>query len=208
MPKLILVRHCRTLWNESGRYQGISDIELSPAGLQEAEMLRGCLGEQAFDAAYCSDLKRAVQTAQAIVGDRDMELVRCKELRELDFGDYEGLTFAEIEQRNPGSQWWSARDGNATLPGGESILQLTDRVGGFLNDLRNSGQDGIVLIVTHGGVIRALICHLLGLGLEHWWKMVIDSGSVTTVDMYPEGNLLVHLNEVCHLKHLRFPACR
>ncbi len=208
MPRLVLVRHCRTLWNEIGRYQGISDIELSPSGLQEAAALGGLLCEQDFNAAFCSDLRRAVQTAQAIVGDRHMELVQCAELRELDFGDYEGLTFAEIKQRNPGSQWWTARDGNIALPGGESISQLAARVGQFLKCLEGRSLDESLLIVTHGGTIRALVCHLLGLGLEHWWKLVIDSGSVTTIDMHPEGNLLVHLNEVCHLNHLNFPFCR
>ncbi|MCX5998617.1 MAG: histidine phosphatase family protein [Chloroflexi bacterium] len=102
MARLLLVRHGTTAWNEMGRYQGSSDIALSARGLREAEALGKRLTDEKIDAFYASDLRRAVQTAQAIIpAERHGELVICRELREIDFGEFEGLTYNEIRTRHP-----------------------------------------------------------------------------------------------------------
>lgn len=203
MAKLLLVRHGKTEWNETGRYQGRSDIDLSAAGIREAEALRQRLAGERIDAIYCSNMKRAVETAQVIVSGRNIEPVACEELREMDFGVYEGLTFEEIMQRYPGTNWWTARDAEARLPQGESISQLADRVDRFAARLREHTDTETVLVVAHGGALRALICLLLGIGLEHWWQIGMDSASLTVIGIYPERVVIHSLNDVCHLKDLR-----
>ena len=205
MARLLLVRHARTEWNESGRYQGRTDIDLSAAGRREAEALKRRLASESIEAVYCSDLKRAVQTAETIVSGRSLEPVACEELREIDFGEFEGLTFQEIRESYPHIDWWGARDADLQLPKGESISQLAARVGRFTRRLKGYPEAETVLIVSHGGTIRALICALLGLGLEHWWQIGLDSASLTVVNTHPGGTLMSLLNDTCHLKHLRKP---
>ena len=151
---------------------------------------------------YSSDLKRAADTAQIMALGHNAELVTCKELREIDFGEFEGLTFAEIKQRNPASNWWTAQDPQEKLPKGESVSQLTARVSQFVARLgRHPGET--VLVAAHGGSLRSLLCLLLGFGLECWWRIRLDSASLTVVETYPEGAVLSLLNDLCHLENLK-----
>ena len=203
LARLLLVRHGKTEWNETGRYQGRSDIGLSGVGIQEAGALRQRLAGEKIDAIYCSDMKRAVETAQVIASGRNIEPVACEELREIDFGAYEGLTFEEVMQRYPGTNWWTAQNAEARLPQGESINQLASRVDRFVARLREHADAETVLVVAHGGALRALICLLLGIGLEHWWQIGMDSASLTVIGIYPERAVLHTLNDVCHLRDLR-----
>ena len=204
MTRLLLVRHGKTEWNETGRYQGCSDTCLSSTGREEAEAVRQRLAAEKIDVIYCSDLERAVQTAKTIASGRDVKLVTCKELREIDFGEFEGLTFDEVGRRYPDNDWWTARDAAQKLPQGESVGQLAARVDQFTATcLRKHTDEETILIVAHGGSLRTLICRLLGLGLEHWWQIGIDSASLTIMETYPLGMTLSVLNDTCHLKHLR-----
>ena len=203
MARLLLVRHGKTEWNEAGRYVGRSDIGLSASGLREAEALGQHLAGERIDAIYCSNLKRAVQTAQVIASGRDVELVICEELREMDFGELEGLTLEEIRQRRPEFDWWTGRDADMQFPQGESVRRVASRVGPFAGRLERHAEGETVLIVAHGGTLRALICLLLGLNLEHWWQIGLDSASLTVVDTYPERTVLSLLNDVCHLSDLK-----
>ena len=203
MARLLLVRHGKTEWNEAGRYIGRSDIGLSAFGLREAEALGQRLAGERIDAIYCSNLKRAVQTAQVITSGRDVELVTCEELREMDFGEFEGLTLEEIRQRRPEFDWWTGRDADMEFPQGESVRRVASRVGPFAGRLERYAEGETVLIVSHGGTLRALICLLLGLDLEHWWQIGLDSASLTVVDTYPERTVLSLLNDVCHLSDLK-----
>ncbi len=199
MARLLLVRHGETEWNRSGRYQGRSDIDLSAIGIQQAETLKKCLVKERLDAIYSSDLKRAVHTAQIIASGHNPELVTCKEMRELDFGEFEGLTFEEIKQRYPRSNWWTTQDPQEKPPDGESVSQLTDRVSPFASKLRRYTDEETILVVAHGGSLRALLCLLLGFGLEHWWQFRLDSASLTVVETYSDVVVLSLLNGLCHL---------
>lgn len=203
MARLLLVRHGKTEWNEAGRYVGRSDIGLSAFGLREAAALGQRLAGERIDAIYCSDLKRAVQTAQVIASGRNVEPMTREELREMDFGEFEGLTLEEIRQRRPEFDWWTARDADMQFPQGESVRRVVSRVGPFAGRLESYAEGETVLIVSHGGTLRALICLLLGLDLEHWWQIALDSASLTVVDTYPERTVLSLLNDVCHLSDLK-----
>ena len=200
MARLLLVRHGETEWNESARYQGRSDISLSAAGLHQAEALRQRLAKEKIDIIYSSDLKRAVHTAQVIALGHDAKVATCKELREIDFGEFEGLTFEEIKQRYPHSNWLTVQDPQERLPKGESVSQLTARVSQFATRLRRYTGEETILVVAHGGSLRALICLLLGLSLEHWWQIRLDSASLSIVETHSEGAVLSLMNDICHLE--------
>jgi phosphoserine phosphatase len=203
LARLLLVRHGETEWNKSGRYQGRTDIDLNAVGIQQAEALRQRLGKEKINVIYSSDLKRAVHTAEIIALEHNAELVTGKELREIDFGEFDGLTFAEIKQRYPTSNWWAAKDAEEKLPNGESVSQLTARVSQFISGLRIHTDEETVLVVAHGGALRSLLCLLLALGLEHWWQIRLDTASLTIVENHPEGVVLSLLNDVCHLDNLK-----
>ena len=125
---------------------------------------------------------------------------RCAELREIDFGKVEGLTFEEISERYPDvARLWAGGTTELAFPGGESIPDVDKRVARFGSRLSKQKPEATVLIVAHGGPLRLLMCHLLGIGMQHWWQFRFEHASLSVVDSYPEGGILLKLNDVAHL---------
>ncbi|SMB97359.1 phosphoglycerate mutase [Thermanaeromonas toyohensis ToBE] len=198
--RIYLIRHGETAWNEAGRYQGHRDVELSPRGLKQAVLLRERLQKENIKAVYASDLRRARETAIIIAQAHGLTVNELSSLRELNFGLWEGLTYQEIASQYP-EEWkeWLADPSNIRVPGGESYLELQERVyRAFLKIVaRHPGEK--LAIVAHGGTLRVIICQALGLGLEGLWRFRIDNGSITILDCYEGKYILSSLNDVCHL---------
>ena len=200
MAKLILVRHGETEWNRIGRYQGRTDIELNTTGLWQAERVRDRLAGQKIDAIYSSDLRRALCTARIIASRHDLAVIPCQELREIDFGKIEGMTFDEIQRHYPA---WSGMSSDLSIPGGESLSQLASRVELFISKLSQHSSDESILIVAHSGPLHILVCALLGIGIEHWLRIRLNAASITVVEGYPGMPRLSLLNDTCHLEDYR-----
>ncbi len=200
MSRLLLARHGTTEFNTGRRFLGHSDIELSAAGRQQVERLRDHLAGEKIDAAYSSDLRRALVTAEVICQGRNLEIVTCPELRECDYGQCEGLTFREIGSRYPEV---AARCIDFTLdlefPEGECFRDFFDRVGRFRERLDSHRPEETVLVVAHDGPLKALLCLLLGIDGSHWWQFRVDTGSVSTVETSPRGARIARLNDTSHL---------
>lgn len=201
MSRLLLVRHGETELNSSERYWGHTDVRLSEAGLRQAERLSQILAAEKIDAVYSSPLSRARVTAETIVSGRPLEIITCPELREVNFGKLEGLTFAEVSQLYPEvTRLWMERDPGLRYPDGESIRQFNRRVGQFLGRLEKHSPEETILVVAHSGSLRVLMCRLLGLAVAHWRQFRLDLASLSILETYPQGAILNQLNEVCHLR--------
>ena len=200
MSRLLLVRHGNTELNSAQRYWGQTDVELSAAGLGQAERLRDRLAKEKIDAIYSSDLQRASMTAKIIASRHQLDVITCAELREVNFGDVEGLTFDEISQLYPEvTKMWAERNPRLQYPGGESVDEFNKRVSKFLGRLGNHAAEETILIVAHSGVLRTLMCHLLGIELKHRWQFRLDLASLSILEPYPQGAILSLLNDVSHL---------
>ena len=201
MSRLLLVRHGETELNSAERYWGSTDVRLSTAGFGQAEQLRELLAAEKIDAVYSSPLSRAQVTAEIIASDHRLAVITCPEIQEVNFGQLEGLTFAEVGQRYPEvTRMWIERNPGLKYPGGESVMDFYHRVGRFLGRLEKHTPDETVLVVAHSGSLRILMCHLLGLEVEHWRQFRLDMASLSILETYPEGAILNQLNEVCHLR--------
>ncbi len=201
MSRLFLVRHGSTELNSARRFQGHSDVELSATGHKQVERLRDRLAAEKIDLIYSSDLKRALVTAEIISSGHDLEVVTCSELREINYGSVEGLTFEEISIRYPEVAGqctdWSVQ---LKFPGGEGFGELRERVSEFLDRLKQHTPEQTILIASHGGPLRLLVCQLLGIGLECWWQIRFDNASLSVVETYPRGAILSLLNDTSHLE--------
>lgn len=199
--QLILARHGLTDWNTTGRFQGHSDIPLNTTGLGQVAALGKRLATMEINTVYASDLLRAWGTAQAIMQYHSCPLTPEPRLRELSFGDWEGLTYTEIQERAPGIlSTWQADMLNTAAPGGETLIQLTERVQAVLDMITTDHPDGTVLLVAHGGTLQALLCLALGLPPQAYWQFSLSPASLSKVRMYPEGAVLNLLNDTCHLE--------
>jgi len=200
LSRLLLVRHGDTEFNSAERYWGNSDVKLSTAGFRQAERLRDRLATEKIDAAYSSDLQRALATAKLIASAHQLKVITCAELREINFGKIEGLTFDEVSQLYPEvTKLWVERNPELKYPGGESIGGFTKRVSKFLSRLEEHTEEETILIVAHSGVLRTLICLLLGIELQHRWQFRLDLASLSILETYPQQAILSLLNDVSHL---------
>ena len=201
MARLLLVRHAVTEFNSSRRYAGHRDAELSLMGYQQAERLRDRLVDDKIDAVYSSDLRRALVTAEVILSGRKLDIITCPELREIDYGNIEGLTFAEMSCCYPEvAESFVNPSLRLEYPGGESLEELAERVGKFPGKLKGSTPSQTILIVSHRGPLRVLICRLLGMNLKHWRQISLDNASLSIVETYSQGAVVRLLNDTAHLR--------
>ncbi len=199
MPRVLLVRHGDTELNSAERYWGWTDVKLSAAGLRQAERLRSRLAVEKIDAIYSSGLERASVTAKIIASRHQLEVVACAELREVNFGQLEGLTFSEISQLYPEvAKLWEERS-LKEYPGGDNLSKFSNRVGKFLSRLEKHTAEETILIVAHAGVLRTLIFQLLDMDMRHRWQIRLDLASLSILETNERGAVLSLLNDVSHL---------
>ena len=197
-----LVRHGETEWNRTGRIQGHSDVPLSKHGRSQMRRLAKRLASCSFSAVYTSDLSRAAESAETIVAGRMTSIERDSDLREFSYGEWEGLTLQEAESRSPKAFTQCAGLGPNTFaaPGGENSAQVLDRVRRFYaNTVKRHDTAEDLLVVSHGGPLRALLVCLLGLADDYFWRFRVDCGSLSVIGNQPNGRVLELWNDTGHL---------
>ena len=205
MRKWFFVRHGQTDYNLEGRAQGQSESSLNDTGRAQAAAVAERLRDADFAVCVSSDLRRVLDTAAPIMRGRDgVPFIKSASLREKAFGEMEGKTFREVERESPDLfRRLFADDPDFTPPGGESDRHLIERVGGGLDALIASGEipDGAnILIVAHGGTIRAAITHFLKLPPAALWRFLISNGSLTAITTYDDGRATLDMmNSAEHL---------
>jgi len=180
--RLLLIRHGSTLDNEQQRYTGQADVPLSPLGESQVAILGQRLAHEPIDIIVTSDLQRARATGAAIAHYHQVPLYEDPAIREISLGAWEGLAFAELRERNPEAYYgWQNKPLNVRPPGGETIIQLRDRVVRALEFWYSHHVEDTVVWATHGGVIRVLLCHLLNIDLNSWGQFKRENASITKV---------------------------
>ena len=200
MARLLLVRHGLTDHNVDRRVAGYTNVDLNEEGFRQVEKLNKRLADEKIDAVYSSDLQRAVDTAKGAVSGRDIEITTCYELREMNFGEAEEMTFAELNEKYPDlARSVMNVDTGLSFPGGESFADFVERVQVFLKILEKFNEDHTVLIVSHGATLKVIVCELLGIDPNHWYQMGIDNASLSVINTYEHRTILNSLNETSFL---------
>lgn len=156
-----------------GRYQGQADPPLNDRGRAQARQVAEGLQEQGLEALYASDLRRAAETAEAISRATGLAVRYDPRLREIHQGEWQGLLVTEIERRYPDLfRRWQEAPLTVTLPGGESIAQMRERVLAAVEDIARQHPDQRVAIVAHKLPIAVIKCHYQGIPLERIWELI------------------------------------
>ena len=201
-----VVRHGESTWNVDGRYQGQTDVPLSPVGMLQASTLAERLTGQSFAAVYSSDLLRASQTAttvaERLAGAPKVQLD--PGLREINVGELSGLVISDIKQKFPDyltalqADPWSTR-----RPGGESMEDLFNRCSQAFHVIRARHPGERVLVFTHGGVVRVAVGLALGgVPANAWARLSVMNTSITRVLIGAESGMLLGFNDDAHLETL------
>ena len=200
VTRLILVRHGQTDWNVELRYQGQTDVPLNDIGQAQVEALGRRLASEHLDAIHASDLQRAWSTAEAVAAHHEIDVQPDARLREILIGEWEGLTYAEMQARDPERlARWFEDPARVSSPGGETVEQLAARMGAVLEELRAGDEESTVLLASHGGALRVMLCLALGMPPAERWRLRLDGASVSELHLYKEGAILTLLNDTHHL---------
>jgi len=198
--RLLLVRHGETAWNATGRFQGQMDIDLNDAGQRQAFAVAERLASEEIHAIYASDLRRACDTAAALAARHPMAVQVDPRLREIDFGAWQGLTYAQMQEQDPeGLAAWNADRENRCPPGGESLSQVANRLSLLLDEIRLQYADHTVVLVSHGGTVRLVLCLLLGHPLSAYWQFEVDNTAIAEIELQDRGPVLIRWNDTHHL---------
>ncbi len=200
MTQLILVRHGESTWNQTGRYQGRIDTELSEQGQKQASLLAERLSSIPLAAIYASPLRRALHTAITVGVAQNMDILVEPDLIEIDHGAWSGLLKDEVEKRfGPLLQQWLVTPSKVQMPRGESLVDVSERVKAVLSRILAAHPQATVVICSHDAVLKVIIADLIGMHLDRFWSFGICNASISVVESNRGSNRLICLNDTCHL---------
>jgi alpha-ribazole phosphatase len=181
--RLVLVRHGEPDESMHGRCYGSLDVPLSAAGLRRAAAVAEVLRSHKLEAVYSSPLQRAFDTARAVASAHGLEPISRDALREVDFGELEGMSYEEIASEHPDVYaLWMESPSSVRFPGGEALSDLCARVLQEVAGIRERHDGQAVAVVAHGGVIRAVLAEALELPDAAFFRLDQPYGAVSVVD--------------------------
>jgi alpha-ribazole phosphatase/probable phosphoglycerate mutase len=189
-----LVRHASTAGTD-GRCCGRLDVPLSPEGIIQARETAARLAQEKIGAVYSSGLRRALETSQVLAGVLRLNVTVLGTLAEIDFGDFEGLTFEEIQRRYPEAfERWMTQPTNTRFPNGESFADMRDRVSRTVDALLRRHRNESIAIVSHSGVIRFLIGQALSMPADQIFRLAQRHAAINRIKFTEEGPIVELIN--------------
>ena len=203
MGTLWFIRHGETLYGSGEpRFCGSSDMPLTPRGDAQATAIARRLAERPLTALYITPLQRTAQTAHPLAEMTGLTPVVCPDLRELDWGAWEGLTRAEAVARDPEFYARYQQEPLArTPPGGEPLSAFAERIETALTALAAQHANEEIAVFTHKCVIRVLLCRLLDLPIARYPAIKQGEGAVNRIICEPQRIIVAGVNDLCHLTH-------
>jgi len=199
--KIILVRHGQTDWNTPERFRGRADIPLNEIGFVQAE----ATGKRIIDtwhptAVYASPLSRAIQTAEKIALPLGISVQPHHGLIDINYGDWQGLTPAEVRSRYPDLIIaWQQMPSTVKMPGGEALAEVQSRAITALIELSNSHPGETIVLVSHTVVNRLILLGILGASRDHFWRLRQEPCAINIIEAEDNELVLVSMNDTCHL---------
>jgi broad specificity phosphatase PhoE len=194
--QIVLLRHGATDWNLQGRCQGSSDRRLNEVGVRQAEQIATQLSNETIHAIYSSSLERARQTAQLVSRPHHLPVIIEEDVRELDHGELEGLTFNEIKEKfSEFLVGWRTEPAELQVPGGERLADVAQRAWHALTRIAQRHRfNDTVVVVSHNFPILGIVCRLTGTDLNNYRSFHLDPCGVTRITQ--------HRNQLWEVTHV------
>lgn len=205
MIRFYFIRHGETIWNTEGRYQGWTDISLSSVGEKQAQLLGKRFENIDVDEIYSSPLKRAKATASEIASRKNKEIIISENFKEINFGEWEGHTVSELKEKF-GEHYskFLETPHKIDFPGEGSFGNVIKRIEIGINEIieKNKEENKNIVIVSHGGILKIAILHLMGIDLNLYMRTWLDNTSVSVLEYRKDKFFLVSLNDKSHLESM------
>jgi len=206
MAKIFMIRIGETFANLEGRISGYT--HLTPNGIKQAKRVRKRLKLFDINAIYSSNLEPALQTAKIVSKLFSLPVIECPQFKTMDLGDWDGMK--KVDMKRNYKEKWEEFINNLTedwkFPGGkETLKDVQNRAVKKLNDIVSSHKkNDFICIITHGGIVRVILCFLLNINLSDALKFHLFNGSITSFE-YDGKKAIIHtINDICHLYELEF----
>lgn len=198
--RIILARHGETIWNKERRFQGRTDIPLNDIGIAQAEALAERLSSCRIDAVYSSPLQRALRTAEAVAARHGLKAEVVPELCEIFFASWEGMSIQGLRDESTEDFRRWQRDPFFNHPeGAETWEQLSSRIGTAVDRILASPHDDIV-IVSHGGIMKALYAVMVGLDPHTAWNLEVRNCAISGIEYHDNKVWLKFSNDDMHIR--------
>lgn len=200
MIRLILVRHAITTCNEGGNLSGQIDSTLSEKGKLQVEQLTCYLKDENIDEIYTTPFSRTKDTMEKLAQIKSIEINETDKFNEIDFGEFDGLSFDIIKRDYPEEFEKMIKEGSEyTYPKGESLIDTFDRVSKELENILKDKDNKTILICSHGGTIRNILSYLISKDYKYHWNFKIDNASVSVVEVENDFAVINKLNDTSFL---------
>ena len=191
---IYIVRHGLTEWNKLKKLQGAADVPLAKEGILLAEKTGEALRNVRFDICFTSPLSRAKQTAECVLGKRDVPIIPDKRIQEMSFGEFEGLCCREEGWNIPDlgfRNFFNAPEVYQPPKGGESFEEVRARLNNFLEELyqKEDLQDKNVLLSTHGAALCGILSLMKGLPISGYWQQGVHKNCAVSIAEVKDGKI-------------------
>jgi broad specificity phosphatase PhoE len=202
--QIVILRHGATDWNIQGRCQGSTDLDLNEIGIHQAKSIAARLSRETITAVYASHLKRAQQTAQFVSHLHNLPIQTEKDLRELDHGALEGLTFNEIRETFPVFiQKWRTEPAEIDVPSGERLVDVAQRTwNGLDRIMRRHKSDDTIVVVSHNFPILSVLCRISGVNLNQYRTFHLDPCGITRLNHFGGNWSITQINNKDYVPEL------
>lgn len=206
MKRIYLIRHGETIWNCKSKTQGCTNIMLSRKGVLQGKAIADRLNslKEEYVKIYSSNLDRCLLTAKLISDKINKEITVIKDLREMNFGKWEGLTLEEIKKYySKEYESWRKNPHMAYIPDGENLKSVQKRCLKVLNQICEEFNEGSVIVVSHSVAIKTIILGLLNIDLSYFYKISQNNACINKIEFRNYGPVLITLNDTTHLKNIK-----
>ena len=197
---IYIVRHGQTEWNLLGKTQGHGNSDLTPKGIEQAELLADSMTKYPIDYIYSSDLGRAYQTAEIIGNKLSIEVEKTEALREMNFGTWEGRIIKDIIEEDPELyKMWRNEPHLAKIPQGETLSQIKERTDAFIKEINEKYDGKHIVLVTHSLCARIMLLSFLDSSVQNIYRINQGNTALNIIELRDYGPVVMKMNDTTHI---------
>ena len=197
---IYIVRHGQTEWNLLGKTQGHGNSDLTPKGIEQAELLADSMTKYPIDYIYSSDLGRAYQTAEIIGNKLNIEVEKTEALREMNFGTWEGRIIKDIIEEDPELyKMWRNEPHLAKIPQGETLSQIKERTDAFIKEINEKYDGKHIVLVTHSLCARIMLLSFLDSDVKNIYRINQANTALNIIELRDYGPVVMKMNNTTHI---------
>lgn len=197
---IYIVRHGQTEWNLLGKTQGHGNSDLTPKGIEQAELLADSMTKYPIDYIYSSDLGRAYQTAEIIGNKLNIEVEKTEALREMNFGTWEGRIIKDIIEEDPELyKMWRNEPHLAKIPQGETLSQIKERTDAFIKEINKKYDGKHIVLVTHSLCARIMLLSFLDSDVKNIYRINQANTALNIIELRDYGPVVMKMNDTTHI---------